>query len=100
MLNQVSILGHTFNIKYISQKQIDKGQPDKIYGDCDVYNREIRILKTLAPDILKATLLHECFHAILGISGQAEMLTEGQEEAIVIALEHGLGPIIGEFSGS
>lgn len=37
-----------------------------------------------------STLLHECIHAILFITGQNETLEHEQEEAIVRAIEHGM----------
>lgn len=40
------------------------------------------------------TFLHEMLHAIFYVSGQSEMMKEGQEEALIAALEHGLLPLI------
>lgn len=40
------------------------------------------------------TLFHETLHAALYLSGQAEGLTGAKEEAIVIAIENSLWPII------
>ena len=42
----------------------------------------------------KQTLLHESIHACLYFSGAGEGLTMSKEESIVLALEHGLWPLL------
>jgi hypothetical protein len=42
----------------------------------------------------KQTLFHESIHAALYFSGAAEGLTMSKEESIVLALEHGLWPLL------
>ena len=43
---------------------------------------------------MQQTLLHECIHAALSTSGHGELLGDKQEEAVVIALEQALMPLI------
>lgn len=43
---------------------------------------------------LRQTLLHECIHAALATSGHGELVGEKQEEALTIALEQALHPLI------
>jgi hypothetical protein len=42
----------------------------------------------------QSTLFHECMHACLSTSGLSALLNEKQEEALVIALENGLYPLV------
>ena len=72
-----------------------------MYGDTDKGRKRIRIdlANNRGLTDLKSTLLHECLHAILAQSGIDNMLTDEVEEAIVVALEHGLSPLV-EFKSS
>ena len=83
----IPILGTEFKVDYTTKLAKDE------YGHTIGNDRSIKIKSALKGEILKATLIHEVCHAILHCSGQSENLTEEQEEAIVVALEHGLTPI-------
>jgi len=89
---QLDIMGTTFRI--VQVKKIDK---DDSMGECEPLQRTIKIKAGLNDEMFESTLLHEVIHAILTITGQAEYLKHEQEEAIVLALEHGLGPLYGRF---
>ncbi len=95
----IPIMGQKYSIEYHANIKTD--DKDEVYGDTDKGRKRIRIdlanNRGLAD--LKSTLLHECLHAILAQSGIDNMLTDEVEEAIVVALEHGLSPLV-EFKSS
>lgn len=89
----IQILGTEFRIEYTTKL------PKDDYGDTVGNDRVIRVKSRLRGEIAKSTLIHEILHAIFHVSGQSEILAKhdesGQlEEALVVALEHGLTPII------
>lgn len=83
------IMGIPFKITY--PVKVDK--KDKHVGESDGVARTIKIKKSLTDDVKSSTILHEIIHSVLYVTGQAERLTEEQEEALVLALEHGLHPL-------
>lgn len=85
----IPIMGVPFKITYPAK--VDKR--DKHVGESDGVNRTIKVKKSLTDDPKRSTILHEIIHSILYVSGQSERLTEEQEEALVLALEHGLDPL-------
>ena len=63
-------------------------KPCDNHGECDVEKREIVIDAECAnPGSVE---LHEIIHAILFESGHSARLEHDDEEAMVVALEHGL----------
>lgn len=66
-------------------------------GEADPFNRVIKIKYGLSDDIFESTLLHEILHTILAMTGQSEFLKGEAEEALVIAIEHGLTSIYGRL---
>lgn len=89
---KIDILG--IPVRIIQVKKIDK---DDAYGESNFMDRTIKIRAGLPEDLFESTLLHEIVHTILGMTGQSEHLKHEQEEAIVLALEHGLCQIYGRF---
>lgn len=87
--SEVTILGQSFTI-------VDKKLEEGNYGETCGASGKIEIDKTkhTSQELLDSTLLHEVIHGILYVSGQSEMLSEQQEEGLVIALENGLRNII------
>ncbi len=87
----ISILGIEYKIKYKRASRMDGCDGSAHFSD-----REIHILSSLKGEQLKSTLLHEAIHVILYSSGisQAFLGEEEQEEAAVLALEHGLAPLV------
>jgi hypothetical protein len=81
----LDILGHRFKIEY-SNEAIN----GNLAGACDGHGRKIYVW--LAPD-WQLTLFHEMVHAVLFLTGHSFRMSESEEEALVRALEHGLGPI-------
>jgi Zn-dependent peptidase ImmA (M78 family) len=67
---------------------------NNLQGDTSPDTRIIRINSTYSEDRQAQTLLHECMHAVLYMTGQAEHLSPAQEEGIVLGLEHTLWPIL------
>lgn len=88
----VNILGVDYTVK------ITKMGKDS-YGDCDSDKKVIRL--NSKKDQKAESLIHEVIHAALYESGVVHIIhqTEGLEEAIVRAIEHGLksAELIPEF---
>lgn len=80
----ISVLGHTFTIKQVP-KLADDG-----HGECNVDERTIKISTAYPLASRQSTLRHEAIHAILGITGLTELLSDELEEAIVVAIENAL----------
>ena len=84
----INIMGIPFEIKYPKKMSKD------VLGETRGTSREILIKPELQGEVFEATLLHEIVHAVLYVSGIAELFeTEKEEEAIVVALEHGLSQL-------
>ena len=81
----ISILGQEVKVSY--RKKLPKGL--KGYFDSD----PLRIVVENGPN-WRSILIHEICHAILFISGHSQTMTEDEEEALVMALESGLGSLI------
>jgi hypothetical protein len=86
--NQIKILGRTFSIVNSKTTHDDYGETEGAAGKIVIDHS-----KHTSQEELDSTLLHEIIHGILYISGQAETLSEHQEEGLVIALENGLRQI-------
>ena len=88
----INILGAEYTVEV---KKMKKG----LFGDCDLDKKVIRI--NSQKGIPAETLIHEVIHASLCESGVGFIIrhTEGLEEAIVRAIEHGLrtAKLIPEF---
>lgn len=84
----VTVLGQVYDIEYTDG--LDAGD----YGETCSRSKKIRVNSRMPAKEQESTLFHELCHAVLGASGVSHTLTEGQEEAIVTALEHGLWPIV------
>jgi hypothetical protein len=85
----VIILGCKFSVS-------DVVLSDNTYGETDGTERTIKVdlHKHTSQEQVTSTLFHEMIHAVLHVSGQSELLRGKQEEALVVALEHGLMPNI------
>lgn len=90
----IPILGRRYSLHY--HENIKTSDGENIFGDTDKNKKCIRIdLKHCkAESDLKDTVLHECIHAILAQSGIDNLLTDEVEEAIVVAIEHGLSALV------
>lgn len=64
-------------------------------GECVPSQRLIKIstVANKSADDVVATLMHECFHMALALSGHAEVLRKGHEEGLVLGLETMLAPL-------
>jgi len=85
---KVIILGREFEVKSPT-----KVGDDDHYGDCDGAERVIRVRASLKGESFEDVLLHETIHGVLYTAGISEMLGDRLEEALVVALENGLGPL-------
>ncbi len=75
--SSVTILGRKFKVKQLTNMSY-QGQP--CLGLCD-YNKEtLFIEKAQSLKSKRATLIHECCHAMLIISGIDQKLSEGENE--------------------
>ena len=88
---KLTILGHPIKVVLVSKLEDDN------HGDCDHIKRTIRISTSYPLDQQWATLYHECTHMVLGLTGLSELLTDNLEEAVVVAIENGLYPLINHF---
>ncbi len=86
----LNIMGAEWVIKYVDRLKDDND--DDLMGETDIdkYTMTINIKDHESEAELGRTILHETLHAIMRMTGQNEMLSEKQEEAIVRAFEQGL----------
>ena len=86
----INLMGHKIKV-------ILNDDPDN-HGTCDVNLRIIWIRGSDSASTQQETLIHECAHMILGLSGVSQLLSEELEEAIVVAIETGFSPLINTLS--
>lgn len=75
--SSISILGRKYKIKQGSNL-VYMGQP--CLGLCDNQNKIIYLEKDQDEQTKKETLIHECYHALLSISGIDQKLSEAENE--------------------
>jgi len=81
----ISVAGVDFQIKYCKISE---------YGLYELEDKVIKIRNTLTDEQIFDTLMHECVHAALDMSGIAYLIDDDQkEEAIVRAIENLLFPV-------
>jgi len=80
----VNVLGRAYTVDLRDYMDSD------FYGECDFTKAAIRINKNQKD--LESTIVHEVLHAIIFESGLKYIIdsTDGLEEALVRAIEHGL----------
>lgn len=76
----IEVFGRSYNLEYYSKGDFGCFMP---YGKIQIKNDKMK----------DSTTLHEVIHAILYESGHSVKLDEKDEEAMVLALEHGLSHI-------
>lgn len=82
--------GHDFALVWVSEDD----DPD-LWGEVKMDRREIRLsAKCLRLNQATETLVHEMIHVALGLSGQDELMSEQQEEALVRAMDYLLVPAL------
>ena len=86
----ISIYGYDVEILYCTV--MPKGYDDT-FGI--TYHNEKRIYINLDQprDEMERTVFHEICHMVLFLSGHKYAMEDGQEEAVIRALEHGLLPL-------
>jgi hypothetical protein len=84
----ISVCGQKVKVRIVAYLE-DSNQ--ELLG---AFNAETKTIYLLRGANWRQTLLHEICHAVLYFSGASEGLTETKEESIVLALEHGLAPIV------
>lgn len=87
---QARIGSHIISIRYV--REID----DNAYAEFSRDERVLRISKTRneSAEAVWLCVWHELAHGALWYSGWNHCLTEAQEEAVVSAIEHALGPLM------
>lgn len=91
---QIKIAGKKFRINYIDMEDC--------WGECDIDNLTINLNKDCLKDdeLYRTTLLHECIHAVLNLSGASYSCLDGdaeKEEGIVRAIESLFLPILDQL---
>jgi Zn-dependent peptidase ImmA (M78 family) len=88
--SRVLVYGHAVEIIYCHE--MPKGYVDT-FGV--TYHNEKRIYINLDQprDEMERTVFHEICHMVLFLSGHKYAMEDGQEEAVIRALEHGLLPL-------
>lgn len=81
----IMIMGVKVKIRYMSKMMCE--DEDELHG---AFCSEAMTIYISTKSDIPSTLLHECCHAVLKISGVGNMLSEKTEEAIVSAMEVGL----------
>jgi hypothetical protein len=84
----IPILGRDYVIRYV-----DGFDDPNCYGELCSSAGEIHVKRGLSKKEIRETLVHETCHGILRESGLTDVLeacNSGLEEAIVMALDHGL----------
>jgi hypothetical protein len=83
------MLGRSVQIKYVAELGGDYG-----HADPPTFTIKIAIKEHSSAAEVFSTLLHEMLHIALGTTGQAELFKGGGEEALVVALENALAPLV------
>jgi Zn-dependent peptidase ImmA (M78 family) len=91
-LKKVNILGESIDIRLISEEELHRlidtrADEHEVYGAFLPGHRTIYINKSLEPEQIGRTLIHEVVHAHLSICGLSSLLEENMEEAVCVALE-------------
>lgn len=84
----VTILGHKIKVRIKPYLEADGVE---LYGAFDYNSKTIWLMKGCD---WRSVLLHEICHAVLALSGSGEGLGQAKEEALVVSLEHALGPLL------
>ena len=84
----VIVCGHKIKVRVVPYLE-DESQ--ELLG---AFNGETKTIYLLRGCDWKSVLFHECIHACLYLSGASEGLTQSKEESVVLALEHGIGPLL------
>lgn len=92
-IKKIVVLGEVIDIRLVSEEEVAKkigADPDSFdsYGCYVPIDRTIYINKSLEPDQIRKTLIHELIHANLSISGLSNILEDKLEEAVCTALEN------------
>ncbi len=84
---RIMVLGHEISVSY------RKRMPGLVHGYFEA-DPTLKIVIKSDISTWHSVLTHELLHAILFISGHSQKMEEKEEEALVMALESGLGSII------
>ncbi len=92
---RIPIGGRNVPVEYLEQVLDDDGVTPLTGATLgDPTRIQISMTENRCPEAVKATLLHEMVHVAFELTGHHELLTENQEEALVVALESMLAPVL------
>ena len=83
----ITILGHKISVKVVEHLE-DEG--NELLGAFNAETKTIYLVKGCD----KSVLFHEACHAAIYLSGNSEGLSASKEEALVLALEHAIFPLV------
>lgn len=88
--SKIHVFGYDVEIIYCDE--MPRGASDTLGL---MYHNEKKIFINLDQDLreMDKTVFHEICHMVLFLSGHRYAMEEGQEEAVIRALEHGLLPL-------
>ncbi len=82
---KTTVLGETVTVKHVRNLRVGE---DDCEGACYASERLIKIDSNIVDEgRYRRVVDHELAHMLMRISGVAETLTEGQEEALAVLLE-------------
>jgi len=79
----VKILNLTYKVKFVEQTERDAAEA---YGWCDFDNQTIVVCRSIPPEAIADTFLHECLHAI----AHAMDITWRKEEQVARRMATGI----------
>lgn len=97
----IEIMGNEIVVKTVKPEDLNNGDPNGLYLGRFTTEPEltIKLSSKLSKKKREAVLLHECFHAMLWVSGVGCALTMDIEEQIVLMFEHNIKKSIKELKG-
>lgn len=89
---RVKVGAYTYTVKVDADriKELEKESETDLYGITSHGILEIALHPTVAPMVMRETLLHEVLHAVLYNTGVADRMTDKNEEHLVRALSPAL----------
>lgn len=91
--SSLPILGYEWQVDKVPS--IPSDEDEIIHGTTEGPKYRITVALEAHPteEALEATLMHEVVHAVLHMAGLSNLLDDKQEEALAVAIEHGLFPL-------
>ena len=97
---QVTILGKTFKVKQVSAQEIEKKYNGRAYGIMDFSSKLIYIDKSLNPEDMLSTYLHECCHVVTYIVGLNQVIPGDLMEILCESMANGIMDVLNTKASS